>query len=86
MESSIFLYTLGKLDWQELLFVGPCPGQPRELMANHHLTLAFAWRSSDEGANVGARFDSELENYPYIGNNDKNDQVWVLLKMALHGS
>ena len=35
---------------------------------------------------VGARFDSELENYPYIGNNDKNDQVRVLLKMALHGS
>ena len=35
---------------------------------------------------VGARFAPELENYPYIGNNDENDQVWVLLKMALHGS
>ena len=34
---------------------------------------------------VGARFDSGLENYPYIGNNDKNDQVWVLLKIALYG-
>ena len=70
----ILLYTLGRPDWRELLYAGPCPGKPKELRLNHHSTLAFAWRSSDEGALCLYKILPEIKKLPLDMQNSENDQ------------
>ena len=52
------LWTLGKFDWQDHLFVGSCPGWLRELTFGSSLDHDTVWQSSDEGVYVCARFST----------------------------